>query len=210
MDSKTKHIIIKDKIEAIINWMYVAIMLILIISLVTNMIYNHKTGSKTRSIMGYYPTVVVSGSMVPTLEVYSMTLVKDCEIDEVEIGDIIIYDDTERNISIIHRVIDRKEIDGEIYLETKGDHNERSDGFKTNKDNIKGKVKYIWNWTAPIFSMVLVPGTTTLNMPFFIVLGAMTVVGVWFIIFGTKWIIYMAILALVNIYYGIKNRKHKQ
>lgn len=59
---------------------------------------------------------------------------------EIKKGDVIVFDGGERN-PIIHRVIGISEENGEIYYQTKGDHNSDSGSFeqKINKDRTYGK-----------------------------------------------------------------------
>ena len=66
---------------------------------------------------------VVSRSMEPTLNVGDLVVIKGVSIDEVKVGDIIVYYNPLSRILVVHRVIDIQEDDGRILLYTKGDNN---------------------------------------------------------------------------------------
>ncbi len=66
---------------------------------------------------------VVSRSMEPTLNVGDLVVIKGVSIDEVKVGDIIVYYNPFSRILVVHRVIDIQEDDGRILLYTKGDNN---------------------------------------------------------------------------------------
>lgn len=73
-----------------------------------------------------YP--IVSGSMLPTLNLYDVVIVEKKDIQEIQQGDIIAYVSNAKisnGMTLIHRVVNKKsdEKTGEIYLETKGDKN---------------------------------------------------------------------------------------
>ena len=79
------------------------------------------------------PVVAVfSDSMVPTFFRGDMILVYGH--DEINVGDIIVFDVPDRRYPIIHRVHDMNE-----FITTKGDHNSNIDTWKTKKEDIHGK-----------------------------------------------------------------------
>lgn len=66
---------------------------------------------------------VVSDSMVPTFYRGDLIVVKGINPEEIELGDIIVYQTPYKNIPIVHRVVAIEEKDGKLYFYTKGDHN---------------------------------------------------------------------------------------
>lgn len=81
---------------------------------------------------------------------------------EIKKGDVIVFNGGERN-PIIHRVIGISEENGEIYYQTKGDHNSDSGSFeqKINKDRVYGKaiikvplLGWVKIWFTTLFSML--------------------------------------------------------
>lgn len=87
-------------------------------------------------ISGIRPCSVISGSMEPNLPTWSLCFI-DTRIsyDEIQTGDIVVYNRRSDDVRIIHRVI---EIEPEGMI-TKGDANSVSDGFSVGRDNLYGK-----------------------------------------------------------------------
>lgn len=71
------------------------------------------------------PSAIATGSMEKTLMVGDVAILKKCEANEVEVGDIIQYQ--KENFTVIHRVISKYTEDGKIYFITKGDNNKDAD-----------------------------------------------------------------------------------
>jgi len=70
---------------------------------------------------------VGSGSMHPTLEPGDLILVQGIEPSKIQVGDVIIFHQTtDYDNLIIHRVVNIKTEDGEIFFTTKGDANSAS------------------------------------------------------------------------------------
>lgn len=93
--------------------------------------------------------VVSSGSMVPTLQINDVLVVRDGgSWDDIEVGDIIVFDrpDGEDRV-IVHRVIEVTENSaGEQVVRTKGDANPASipgTDYPIREDNYIGEVVYV-------------------------------------------------------------------
>lgn len=82
-----------------------------------------KNESNFPNVFGYTPLMVVSGSMEPIIKVNDIVIVKQAHYSELEVGDIIVYSDKVRNMTIIHRLM---EIDNGRAI-TKGDANFAAD-----------------------------------------------------------------------------------
>lgn len=105
---------------------------------------------------GYRPVIIVSGSMLPTVQINSLTFVKDCNMDDIEVGDIVMYYHPQLQINITHRAIDKYiNEQGEIVLETKGDANPSSDGIEVTDEMVRGKMVGIFNSFAPFMSLMV-------------------------------------------------------
>ena len=87
-------------------------------------------------ISGIRPCSVISGSMEHNLPTWSLCFI-DTRIsyDEIQTGDIVVYNRRSDDVRIIHRVI---EIEPEGMI-TKGDANSVSDGLSVGRDNLYGK-----------------------------------------------------------------------
>lgn len=93
--------------------------------------------------------VVPSTSMVPTLNVGDIVIVKGVDANTITVGTIIIFRSPSGSIDIIHRVIGITRQGGKLYFETKGDHNPAPDIWLPGvpEENVKGvlvgKIPYI-------------------------------------------------------------------
>lgn len=93
--------------------------------------------------------VVPSESMVPTLNVGDIVIVKGVDPKTITIGTIIIFQSPSGSIDIIHRVIRITELGGTLYFVTKGDHNPSPDPWSPGvpEQNVKGvligKIPYV-------------------------------------------------------------------
>ncbi len=118
----------------------------------------NKYDNKDIYFLGYKPSIVVTGSMAPAIQVNSISIVKKCKLDELKLGDIIMYQNG-NGILITHRIIDIVKNSGEPYIVTKGDANKGRDIYPVIEQQIKGKVVYVINQIAPIISEIMpVPG----------------------------------------------------
>ena len=92
------------------------------------------------SLWGQKPLVVISGSMEPTLKVGGVLYYEKINIDELEEGDILVYQTNDHIIS--HRIVDIIEND----FITKGDKNNSVDNYLVNRNQVLGKGT---NWSIP-------------------------------------------------------------
>ena len=148
----------KRQIKYILMMELISIILIVVMFIGGIKIYGSVVGSNGDThtyIFGYKPVIVVSGSMLPTIEVNSINIVKECSIDELEVGDIVMYKSDYEDILITHRV--QEFIDGESGKEliAKGDNNDIADAYPIRADQVRGKIVYTWNDIAPILSDIL-------------------------------------------------------
>jgi len=75
-----------------------------------------------------HPTVILSGSMMPSLKRGDIVLVKDANINEVHMNDIVEYVSRDGRI-IVHRVVDEVNYGNLKVIVTKGDANPDDDGY---------------------------------------------------------------------------------
>lgn len=92
------------------------------------------------SLWGKKPLVVISGSMEPTLKVGGVLYYEKINIDELDEGDILVYQANEHIIS--HRIVDIIEDD----FITKGDKNNSIDNYLVSSNQVLGKGT---NWSIP-------------------------------------------------------------
>ncbi len=92
------------------------------------------------SLWGQKPLVVISGSMEPTLKVGGILYYEKIDINELDEGDILVYQTKEHIIS--HRIVDITE-NGFI---TKGDINNSVDNYLVSDEQVLGKGT---DWSIP-------------------------------------------------------------
>jgi len=90
-------------------------------------------------LLGVYPTVPISGSMRPTLDVGDLTFVVETPPEKIQIGDIIQFWNGEK--MILHRVVDLNSEGIRTFI-TKGDANPDPDSDPVTESQIRGKVVY--------------------------------------------------------------------
>ena len=90
------------------------------------------------------PIAIATGSMYPNINIGDVVILKKCSINDIKSGDVIEYKSNGK--SIVHRVIDVNQKNGEFFIITKGDNNEHNDSL-VNEEQLVGKalfkLKYI-------------------------------------------------------------------
>lgn len=104
--------------------------------------HNIKSGIKRRPLFGAY--IIISPSMVPTINVEDAILIQRKEENELKVGDIITFLSTDprySGLTITHRIVGiEKSKKGDFYFRTKGDNNNAEDSTLVSYKNICGKV----------------------------------------------------------------------
>jgi len=107
------------------GWMVMSILLVL-------------TVWTSTGLFGFYPTIVASGSMRPTLEVGDLAIVIQTPIEKIKAGDIIQY--FYEHEMRLHRVIDIRQEGSTRLFVTKGDDNPSPDPELVIPSQIRGKL----------------------------------------------------------------------
>ena len=84
------------------------------------------------------PVAIASGSMVPSLYIGDISVIKKCGPSDVNVGDIIEYQMD--GYTVIHRIAEKKQKKGEFYFTTKGDNNSQPDNAEVTEKQLIGKV----------------------------------------------------------------------
>lgn len=116
------------------------IFIVILLGLIFLNIIENKGNVRESYIFNKRPTIVITGSMEPVIQVNSVVILEPVEFEDIEVGDIIRYT-SYNGYSIMHRVI-KKNIS---YVVTKGDANEKADEFVVTPDRITGRVQEIYN-----------------------------------------------------------------
>ena len=99
-------------------------------------------------IAAQHLNVVVSGSMEPAFYRGDIVLVQKADFfgvhefnpDDVQVGDVVVYDAKWFDQPVIHRIIRIAEINGTTMYVIKGDNNDSPDPYYVTSDKIKEKV----------------------------------------------------------------------
>lgn len=94
----------------------------------------------TSGYFKYYAVAIASGSMEKEISKGDIVIVEkiDGNYDELEVGQVIAYE--YHGIIVVHRIVNILQEDGEYYVYTKGDANEKQDNYVVEQDTIIGKV----------------------------------------------------------------------
>ena len=111
---------------------------------IADLYLNVYSGKHQNPMFGFY--IIVTPSMVPTINVNDIIVVKRINNDRYNIGDIISFSSSDMNyngLTITHRIVDKKNISyGNSIYTTKGDNNYLNDPSKVLTSHIYGKVLF--------------------------------------------------------------------
>ena len=130
------------KVKNIIE--YIIIFLVILVNAV--MIYKSTNNpNKTPSLFGKKAFVIISGSMIPEIQIGDIVLIKDTT--DVKVGDVIAF--RMDSSVIVHRIIKEMTVNDNIMYQTKGDNNNAPDIDLVDVPSIEGlcigKVPFIGN-----------------------------------------------------------------
>ena len=92
----------------------------------------------TIGIFPIKPIAIASGSMEKELFVGDVAIKKKCNANDVNVGDIIEYQ--MEGYTVIHRIIEKKQKNGDYYFVTKGDNNRKPDKDEVREEQLIGKL----------------------------------------------------------------------
>lgn len=118
---------IKNIIEYILIFMVIFVNAALIMK-------SAKNPDKTPDLFGKKAFVIVSGSMIPEIQIGDVVIINDTT--NVKINDIIAF--RKGSTVVVHRVVDEMVIGGEVMYQTKGDNNNMPDVELVKISNIEG------------------------------------------------------------------------
>ena len=99
-------------------------------------------------IAAQHLNVVVSGSMEPAFYRGDIVFVQkadflgihEFDVNDIQKGDVVVYDAKWFNQPVIHRVINVAQVNGTVVYEIKGDNNNASDPYFVTQNQIQSKV----------------------------------------------------------------------
>lgn len=145
------------KTIAYILYIFLAIVFVASIMSYSKQDSSNDVKESSSTIMGYRPVIVVTDSMSPAIGVNSVSIVEYCSIDNIVLGDIIMYQRETGGIKqlITHRVIDARIIDGDTVLTVQGDNNTNPDSINITESNFHGKVIHTYNELIPLMNAIM-------------------------------------------------------
>lgn len=169
-------------------------------------ISNIGTNKKSLNIFGYRPVLVISGSMLPAIQINSISLLQYCSMDDIDVGDIAMYYHPTMRINITHRVIDKYENEyGETVLTTKGDANSGPDSIEIKDSMLVGKLTKTFNSTAPFISLLMTGEKAgEINKPVFVAFILVLALFITLILVGLSFLD-----NIVRAIYRVVFKKHK-
>ena len=84
------------------------------------------------------PIAIATGSMEKELYVGDVAIIQKCNANDVNVSDIVEYQ--MEGYTVIHRIIEKKQKNGNFYFITKGDNNGSPDSKEVNENQLIGKV----------------------------------------------------------------------
>jgi signal peptidase len=87
------------------------------------------------------PVAIASGSMEKTINVGDIAIIKKCNANDVIVGDVVQY--KMEGFTVVHRVMEKKQKNGEFYFITKGDNNPTADSKEVREDQVIGKLIFV-------------------------------------------------------------------
>ncbi|CAM4120677.1 signal peptidase [Bacillus manliponensis] len=156
-------------ISNIISFVLFAVMVCLAFVVISS-----KASGGTPTVMGYQFKTVLSGSMEPTFLTGSIIAIEPTKDgSQYKKDDVITYKEKEDRI-VTHRIIDVKNVNGQVMYETKGDNNNGPDSEPVLAQNVIGKyaditvpyVGYLLNYAnskAGAALLLIIPGVFLLG-----------------------------------------------
>ena len=161
----------KKKIKKIINVIdYIVIFLVIFVNAV--LIFKSMSNpGKSPSIFGKKAFVIISGSMIPHIQIGDVVLIN--ETNNVAVGDVIAF---RRDSSVIvHRIVKEMNVNGKLMYQTKGDNNSVEDKELVETSIIEGvmfgKIPFIGKiflWLYNHISIVIAVAIIIIILKFFI------------------------------------------
>lgn len=129
-------------------------------------VYNDSKGISKNPLFNAY--IIVTESMVPTINVNDAIVVKRVRDNTLDIGDIITFSSSDiyfNGLTITHRVVGKQlDVDGNYVYRTKGDNNDLEDTALVELNNIYGKVVMKLPKIGYVHNFVTSPGGFVLSI----------------------------------------------
>ena len=173
-DINSKGNTVKKVVKIVLKILYQ--ILIILCVLLTIMIILQKMSNSNRTILGYRLFRVITGSMEPEYDVGTVVICKETPMNEIKIGDDIVYIGTYGDYNgkiIMHEVvgIDKDENNNNVNFHAKGLHQASVEDPQIKPNQIFGVVKHqsailtlLYNLATSIYSAFIIITVLVLNV----------------------------------------------
>lgn len=93
-------------------------------------------------LLGYQSYVIYGSSMEPTIKLGSLVVAKPANVDDLQVGDIVVFRSDGNGTTVTHRIVAIREEDGRRFFETKGDASNGADPAEVGLENGAQQVAY--------------------------------------------------------------------
>ncbi len=93
-------------------------------------------------LLGYQSYVIYGSSMEPTIKLGSLVVAKPVKVNDLQIGDIVVFRNDGNGTTVTHRIVAIREEDGRRYFETRGDASNAADPVEVSLDDGAQQVAY--------------------------------------------------------------------
>lgn len=134
---------VKERVLTIISTILCCILLPMLIINCTLIFKSFTNPDKVPDFGGYFPMIVLTDSMYPTIEAGDLIICQTEDAEEIEVEDIISFFDPAGNgVTVVtHKVVEIVENNGEISFRTKGDANNVEDNLLVPAESLIGIYK---------------------------------------------------------------------
>lgn len=137
MHKSDKQKIIINLIQKIFDILICIIIALILLYNAVILIKKYFYQNVTPDFFGYKAYIIISGSMIPQINVDDVVISREVPISELHVGDIISFKN--ENVIITHRIINISSENGDTVFKTKGDNNDIEDNFKVSSNDVEGK-----------------------------------------------------------------------
>ncbi len=94
------------------------------------------------SLWGYQSYVIYGSSMEPAIKLGSLVVAKPVKVDDLQVGDIVVFRSPGNGVTLTHRIVEVREEDGQRHFLTKGDASNDGDTVEVSLEDGVRQVAY--------------------------------------------------------------------
>jgi signal peptidase I, archaeal type len=139
MEDKAPAKTVGRRILSILGIILCVILIPLLVINLTIIVKSFVYPNEVPSFLGYKPFIVLSNSMLPTIQIGDLVLDKTVDADTLQVGDIVSYREGTTTV-ITHRITAINDSGGVRQFTTKGDNNNTADANPVLESDVEGKM----------------------------------------------------------------------